>query len=476
MKRTKTLLILCVILVIAIVAIFIEKAVKQHIDTVNIIDEEVFSISEDDITKVDIVYGEDEVTLENADDTWTYSEDEEFPVDQDYVADFLTNFDSVHASFIIDDVEDYGQYGLDDPEATITFTTADGESVITFGTFSTIDEKRYICVDGGSVYLIDEDILAYVSATIEDYLLRDSVYDYSQLTALTVSGEGSVQVEYDPDGQYTYTDEYNYYEVSGDEHLALSDDKVESYLSDLTSLDLSEYETYKATEDDLAEYGLDAPTLTIVMTGEVPADDADESGEDSVESKSQTIYLSKEEDAEYAYLYFEGSTIVYAIMSQDYDELAEASYETLRPDEIVAIDWTNVSQVSTTIDDETSIIEVVYDEDDGNTYSLNEEELSFVTVTSKLDGLTLSEVGDDYEKGTQELAVSITLNDEDATVVDVVFYQYDGDSCVVSVDGKIVGLCSRSSMSTLREEITSSILNAGKEVEDEEDVEEDYEW
>ena len=51
-------------------------------------------------------------------------------------------------------------------------------------------------------------------------------------------------------------------------------------------------------------------------------------------------------------------------------------------------------------------------------------------------------------------------------MVNMVFYQYDGDSVVVAVDGKVVGLCSRSSMSSLREEMTSAILNKGKDQEE----------
>ncbi len=290
MKRGKTLLILCAVLVIAIVAIIVEKAVKQHIDTVNTIDEEVFTINEDDLTQVEVEYNDKTVTLVQSDSTWQISDDADFPVDQDYVADMLSYFESVHASFIIDDVENYAQYGLDSPEATITFSTADGDSVITFGDFSTIDEKRYICVDKKSVYLIDEDILQYVSASQDDFLDRDEVYDFSQVTSVVASGDGEANVVYDPDGDYTYTDDYDFYYVDGDNYSPVSESKVTSFVEKLSSMDLTEYETYKATDDDLAEYGLDNPTLTVTITGEIPADDSDEDDDDAaVEAQTQTI-------------------------------------------------------------------------------------------------------------------------------------------------------------------------------------------
>ncbi len=505
MKRKKTLLVLCAVLAILIVAIIVTKLVVQHIDTVNTIDEEVFTITEDDLTQVAISYGDNEVTLVKTDGVWTYSEDEGFPVDQDFVADMLSYFESVHASFIIDDVEDYSQYDLENPEATLTFTTADGDSVITFGTYSTIDEKRYICVDGGSVYLIDDDLLNYISATVEDYLDRDEVSDYYQLSTVDVSGDSTVSVVYDPDGEYTYTDAYDYYAVEDGEYKALSTTKIDNLLSTLQSMDLSVYETYKATSDDLAEYGLDNPTLTITLSGEVEivseeeeaeaeeeetteettdessysdstteeteetTEDTEEEDEDvETESETQTIYLSKVDD-DNAYLYFEGSTIVYDISVDTYDDLADTSYETLRPDEIVNIDWTNVTEMTAEIEDDTYTVSVAYDEDDGNTYTVDDETVDFVTATSLIDTLTLEEVGTDYSKGTQELAFTITLNDEEYTTINVVLYQYDGDYCVATVDDETVGLVSRSSMSSLREEIVSAVLNKGKEADEDEE-------
>ena len=462
MKRAKTLLILGAILVALLAAIFIEKAVKQHIDKINSVDEEAFTIAEDDVTKLVLAAGDKEVTLTHEDGTWTNNDDTDFPVDQDYVSDMVAHFESVHASFVIEDVTDYSQYGLDSPEATVTFTTADGEKVMTFGTFSTIDEKRYICVDGGNVYLIDEDLLEDVSADIEDYLDRDQVTDYSQLTELIVTGDSSIHAVYDPDGDYTYTDAYDYYSVDGDEHQPLSSDKIASYLSTLTSMDLSKYETYKATPDDLKEYGLDNPSLTVKVTGDI----ASEEDEDSKESQSQSIYLAHEKDADKAYLYFDGSSIVYTIDSETYDKIADASYKSLRPDEVVSIDWTKVDEITTTIDGDTTVIQVAYDKNDGNSYNIDDEDVDFVTAVTEIDGLNLTEVGKSYEKGTEELAFSILLNDEDQTVIKVALYQYDGDNCVVTVDGQVVGLCSRTSMSTLREEMTSAILNKGKNTEE----------
>lgn len=455
------MIILLAILVVAIVAIIAERAFKQHIDKINTIDEEVFSLNQDDLKQVNVEYGNDEITLEKKDNEWYYTKDDKFPVDQDYVSDMLSKFESVHASFIIDDVDDYSQYGLATPTATVNFTTEDGDSKITFGTFSTMDEKRYICVDDGSVYLIDEDILEDVSAKADDFLLRDKAYDYSQLKSLVATGDADANVVYDPDGKYSYTDEYDYYQVDGDEHKALSESKISDYLNSLSSLDLTQYETYSATEKDLKKYGLDNPGLVIKLSGEVKSED----NEDETETKSQTINFAKSDDV--AYVNFEGSSIVYTITSDDYDKMAEVGYAALRPSEVVNIDWTRVSKIKVKYGDETATIKCEPDKKNGNTYTIDDEKLDFVTATTTINGLKLTEVGDSYEKGEEELAIAIALNDDDNTVVKIGFYQYDGDSCIVTVDGKEVGLCDRPAMSGLREEITSAVLNKGKDADKE---------
>ena len=52
MKRKKTLLILSLVLLVAVVAIVAEKAVAQHIDKINTVDEEVFSVKADVTTVI----------------------------------------------------------------------------------------------------------------------------------------------------------------------------------------------------------------------------------------------------------------------------------------------------------------------------------------------------------------------------------------------------------------------------------------
>lgn len=495
MKRKKTLLILCIVLAVAVVGIIAEKLVEKHIDSINTIDEEVFAVDADSVTEITIKYGDTDLDFVKEDDSWADADDDSFPVNQDTMADFLALFESVHASFVIEDVEDYSQYGISSPECTITFISGDDKQIISFGDFSSMDSKRYISVDSGEVYLIDEDILTDVGADKDAYMQQSEIPDFAQLESMTITGESNANVVYDEDGSYTYSDDYEYYYKNGENYLPLSTSHVESLLDTISGVDLSEYTTYTATDKDFEKVGLDNPTYTITLSGQVLVDDgedelddeADETETDAdsetdtetdtdaendadaktdtnakTEDKSVTVYVSVVDD-DNVYLRVDDDSIIYSVDASLADSLADAGYASLRPDEIVSVDWTKVSSISASIEGESYTISVAYDEDEGNTYTVDDEEVEFVTATGKIDGLTITEVGDDYEPGKEELSVSIQMESD---TVSFALYRYDGDSCVATVDGQTVGLVSRDSMASLREEMLSSILNKGKEIED----------
>ena len=53
--------------------------------------------------------------------------------------ELLEIFEEFGVSFVIEDVEDYGQYGLDDPEGTIRLEAGEESYEILLGDFSAMD-------------------------------------------------------------------------------------------------------------------------------------------------------------------------------------------------------------------------------------------------------------------------------------------------------------------------------------------------
>ena len=74
-----------------------------------------------------------DVEFDKKDDSWTEKSDADFPVNQDTVDDAVKGVASLTADQEISDVEDLSQYELDDPQNTITLTTADGDTTLQVG-------------------------------------------------------------------------------------------------------------------------------------------------------------------------------------------------------------------------------------------------------------------------------------------------------------------------------------------------------
>ena len=98
-----------------------------------------------------------------------------FPVDDEKIGELLARFESFGVSFIIEEVEDYGQYGLDDPVCTISLSAGDQSYEITLGDYSTMDSERYVSIGDGNVYLVPEDPLDYFDAVLSDMIKNDEI-------------------------------------------------------------------------------------------------------------------------------------------------------------------------------------------------------------------------------------------------------------------------------------------------------------
>ena len=196
MNRQKKLVVLIGVLVVLCAVIAIVSGVQKHIDTISTVDEEIYATAESALT--DVSWTKDGSTLHfvKENDTWQDASDADFPIDQDKMSDFLDHFESVHASFIIENVEDYGQYGLDNPTCTITFTSADGTTTLQMGDYSTMDEKRYLTLGDGTVYLVDDDPEQYIASDRDDLMRQDTIPDYDTLDSIVATGESAFTVEH----------------------------------------------------------------------------------------------------------------------------------------------------------------------------------------------------------------------------------------------------------------------------------------
>ena len=147
-------------------------------------------------------------------------------------------------------------------------------------------------------------------------------------------------------------------------------------------------------------------------------------------------------------------TILFAISVKLYaDDVAAAGYDTLRPDEVLALNWDTVERIDFTIDD--SVYTAVKN---GDTWTINDTEVEFGDVQDAIDGLTVNTFNDETADRKQEIAFTVHLDSEAFPEVSVAVYQYDGENCLVQLDGETLGLAARSLAVDLTEAVNAITL------------------
>ena len=473
MIKKKNLMLLTLVFLCLLCILLGVKLMNVHIDKVKTTDEVIFTIDADELDSFEIINGEESLKFLNADGKWSVDGLDAFPVSDTLISDFLNHFEEVHAVFVINDVEDYSQYGLENSEVKAVFTSGDETKEIILGDFSQMDADRYVSVNDNNAYLVEDDLTTYMSCDKDDFMQQYEVDWFDSYTELVLTSDSSTDyIVYDDEGVYTYTDKYNYYEISTGKHLAVDDELVEDYADSAVTISLTDYASYEASSEDLSDFGLDNPEKTVTVRGKYDDEDSE-----------MIIYLGKvdsgevDEDGEIVYnryARYDGSEIIYNITSYTYDKLIDGCYNSLRPKELLTLNWEDVSAVSITSDGETYDISIEQsdgeeeDSDDesdeaGYVYLLNGTEIEFDGVMDSIDDLSINEFCTGNAVSTKELSFKVSLSNDDYPELSVTLYRYDGDNCVAVLDGAQIGFISRSQVVSLKEALNSIIYSMDKE-------------
>ena len=136
---------------------------------------------------------------------------------------------------------------------------------VTLGDFSTMDSERYVSIGEGNVYLVKEDPMDKFDAEISDMLARDEIPDLKQADQFVFTGNASYTVDYEKDNTAdTYNSQDTYFTEENGTRKPLDTSSVNKFLGNLANLDLTEYASAHASEEELAKYGLDDPEQVIL--------------------------------------------------------------------------------------------------------------------------------------------------------------------------------------------------------------------
>ena len=261
-----------------------EKETEENDTSVDLV-----SLEADDITAVSFTADQNEVEFDKKDDSWTEKSDANFPVNQDTVDSAVKGVASLTADQEISDVEDMSQYDLDNPQNTITLTTADGDTSLQIGMESS-NNQYYVKKedDDKNVYLVS-------SSSIEPFM--GTLYDFAESgTFPSVTSATITDVKVDKENSYELTQDADnlFWNVSDGKTTEKADTtKAGTVTSAIGSLAYDKFVDYNCTDD--SKYGFDNPYA--VITGKYTEEEAVESDEDSEESTDADTEESTTDEA-----------------------------------------------------------------------------------------------------------------------------------------------------------------------------------
>ena len=505
MHRSKRLLILVGVLAVVCAAAFLATRVQEQQEQVEASGETVLAIDAGNVASLAWTSGEAEYAF-HKDETWIYDADEAFPVSAEALEELLAPFSSFNAAFVIRDVTDYAQYGLEEPECTIEIGTAEASYAIALGDMSAMDDQRYVSIGDGNVYLAVTDPMDAFAVELSDLIDNDEIPEMDTVTALSLTGAVEESIAYVEAGGPSYSEEDVYFLQSGEEPLPLDTDLVEDYLGGIRDLVLTDYATYNATEIELASSGLNDPALTVTVEYEQQAEAAEEGAEPETTAGTLALHIGRveeeeesaeetdaaaeeteesaedisQEEAQYAYYLRVGdSQIVYNLSDADGEALFAASYDDLRHRQVFWGDFDDVAQATILLDNQTYTLTAqtaetdetadaaaesaeptaaAEDEDAEITWICNGEPVDVTGIRDKLAALTAEAFTEEAPADQLEISLTLDLNDEDVPQVRIQLYRYDGASCLAVLDGEPAALVAREDVVDLMEAVRTLLL------------------
>ena len=469
-KQITLCVLLAVFAVVSITAVLVSRH-EEKVERIKNSGETILSIPTDTVTALSWTNEEGTFSF-TKDEIWTYDEDSAFPVDEEKIDELLAQFEDFAAAFVIDDVEDYEQYGLDEPVCTISITVGEESYTVELGDFSKMDEQRYVSIGDGKAYLVSHDPLDEFGAVLRDMILDDTIPAFDTAEKIAFTGTENYTISYDEDGTSICADDV--YFTDGK---PLDTDNVNEWLTALMGLGLTDYVGYNVTDEELQTFGLDESDLTITL-------DYSNSDEDGTETDFGTLVLhlsqNPEELAAYekalaneedelpdvtCYARVGDSQIVYSITQTEFDKLTAVSYDTLRHQKLFTADFDTVTSMDVTLEGETYTFtyNLPADEDSEDVegmWTYDGAEFDVYDLRTALRSLTAVSFTDETPTGQEEISLVIHLDNEDFPTFTLTLYRYDGENCLAAVDGEPAALVSRAQTVDLVEAVRARTLGA----------------
>lgn len=467
MKRERKLLILCGVLVVcaagAVVVSRIDFEEKMTGTETTIVDED-----SSDITYLAWNYEDDKIAFAREDGTWTYESDAKMSVDQDLLDEIAENLSHIVSDKKVEEVQSMSVYGLSDPAYEITIKTADDTWEIAVGDETFSDGEVYISNGDGYVYLTDSGLIDDISYTLLDCVQKEEIPQMESISEIKIVNGDTQDIIYKENAGYCYSDAYTYYLKDGNANRNLDNTETASMFTTLSEFSWTECVDYYADNTELEYYGLSDPAATVTIIYKPAVDE--ENSEENADAEDQMFEyeVGTSDNAYYAKLV--DSDIVYSISEEVYSAAVNASYDQLKPDEVILLDWDTVNSIELELDGNVYTVDIEKQGDEEYKYTLDGTEIEFADILDQILNITVAEESADEDdipeeepetgSNKSELKLTFLRNTDEYQTVELEFYQYDGSYCISVLDGDEMNYTDRSPVIDLKEAVNSVILDS----------------
>lgn len=413
-KKGKGLLFAVLILIVLLVLYFVidlqQKKSDQEAETEETEESSLpVSVTEDEISKVTVKNGDVTMTYVKNDDTWTYEEDPDFPLDESAVNTKMNCLTTLTVDRVLESPEDLSEYGLDKPQQEVTVLKTDGTTFTLYiGNQNSSNNDFYVKVDDGAdVYTMPSSSVNAFNMQPYDVAKADSfpTLESTNIRDIKVEKEdGTVEFSSDESGtSWTVKDQDGNEETAG--ATAASD-----LANAVSSLTYKKFIDYKG--DDLAQYGLDKPTETVtIVTEETEAET-----EEEPEAATETEMVSESESASETETGSEETTTEAVSEEETTEAATETESETeTETEEPKTIEVTTTLLIGNTNDDGDYYVKLA---DNNGVYTMSESTLDKLLNVDVLD------------------YVSMYLNDVPMTNMKSLEVTYQGETKTLTVESE----------------------------------------
>jgi hypothetical protein len=219
-----------------------------------------FSVKPDDVTSLVLKSGDQEMRFEKMRGTWEILQPVRGGVDSFALTRLLSRLTGLKSHrLIVESPKDLSEFGLHQPEVTLSFRAGDQDNTLFIGHISPIEKGYYAAKGGdGKVYMVSgEDKRALDRPLIElrDKKLFTLKTDLVRRVVLDRKGERWVLDK--KEGRWLF---------EGHEDLKIDPEKVEVFVRPTLWAEAQSFEKEEAA--DLKPFGLDAPQARVILSDE----------------------------------------------------------------------------------------------------------------------------------------------------------------------------------------------------------------